>query len=63
MRFKRTVGAWPILLVLPFTRLIHMVSVPLQYLFRSPQKVVWNNPELQQSGGRRPSHTGVTPSF
>ncbi len=38
------VGAWLILLVLPFTRLIHMVSVPLQYLFRSPQKVVWNNP-------------------
>ncbi len=37
------VGAWLILLVLPFTRLIHMVSVPLQYLFRSPQKVVWNN--------------------
>lgn len=38
------VGAWLILLVLPFTRLIHMFTVPVQYLMRSPQKVVWNNP-------------------
>lgn len=37
-------GAWLILIAIPFSRLIHMVSVPVQYLFRSPQKVVWNNP-------------------
>ncbi|MCB1060326.1 MAG: respiratory nitrate reductase subunit gamma [Calditrichaeota bacterium] len=38
------VGAWLIVLVFPFTRLIHMITVPVQYLLRSPQKVVWTNP-------------------
>ncbi len=42
------VGAWLILLVFPFTRLIHMISVPVYYLFRSPQKVVWNNPRRNE---------------
>lgn len=42
------VGAWLILLVFPFTRLIHMISVPIHYLFRSPQKVVWSNPRRVQ---------------
>jgi len=41
-------GAWLILLVLPFTRLIHMISVPIHYLFRSPQKVVWSNPRRHE---------------
>ncbi len=36
-------GAWIVLLVIPFSRLIHMFSVPLQYLIRSPQIVIWNN--------------------
>jgi len=34
-------GAWVILALLPFTRLVHMLTVPLGYLMRRPQKVVW----------------------
>ena len=34
-------GAWVILALLPFTRLIHMLTIPLAYLRRPPQKVVW----------------------
>ncbi len=34
-------GAWIILALLPFTRLVHMLTFPLGYLFRRPQKVVW----------------------
>lgn len=36
------VGAWLILLVLPFSRLIHMLALPVHYLFRPPQQVIWN---------------------
>jgi len=35
-------GAWILLLSIPFSRLVHMFSLPLEYLFRPPQKVVWN---------------------
>ncbi len=34
-------GAWIILALLPFTRLVHMLTFPVAYLFRRPQKVVW----------------------
>ena len=34
-------GAWLVLALLPFTRLIHMLTLPLGYLTRPPQKVVW----------------------
>jgi nitrate reductase gamma subunit len=33
--------AWAIFFLLPFTRLVHMFSLPLEYLWRPPQKVVW----------------------
>ena len=39
-------GAWIVLALIPFTRLVHMFSWPLGYLGRRPQKVVW------QSGAR-----------
>ncbi|MCU0543958.1 MAG: respiratory nitrate reductase subunit gamma [Oscillatoriaceae cyanobacterium Prado104] len=35
-------GAFSLILLLPFTRLVHFLSVPLQYVWRSPQVVVWN---------------------
>ncbi|CAN5639311.1 hypothetical protein BH10CYA1_BH10CYA1_13500 [soil metagenome] len=44
--------AWLFILVIPFSRLIHMFSVPLEYLIRPPQKVVWTNPRRQESGGQ-----------
>jgi nitrate reductase gamma subunit len=34
-------GAWIVLALIPFTRLVHMFSVPVGYLARPPQKVVW----------------------
>ncbi len=38
------VGAWLFILVIPFSRLVHMFAVPVEYLFRPPQNVVWTNP-------------------
>jgi len=37
------IGAWVTVLLIPFSRLIHMFSMPLQYVFRAPQRVVWAN--------------------
>jgi nitrate reductase gamma subunit len=37
------VVAFVIVGVTPFTRLVHALFVPLEYLFRSPQKVVWTS--------------------
>lgn len=34
-------GAWTLLLLLPFTRLIHMLATPVFYIFRRPQIVRW----------------------
>jgi nitrate reductase gamma subunit len=36
------IGAFSLILLLPFTRLVHFLSVPLEYVWRSPQVVVWN---------------------
>jgi nitrate reductase gamma subunit len=36
------IGAFFLIALLPFTRLVHFLSVPIQYLWRSPQVVVWN---------------------
>lgn len=40
--------AWIILLLVPFTRLVHVFSFPLAYLWRPPIKVVWTNPRRFQ---------------
>jgi len=37
-------GAWFLLLLIPFSRLVHIFSIPFEYLWRRPQKVVWTNP-------------------
>lgn len=36
------VGAFSLVGLLPFTRLVHFLSLPIQYIWRSPQVVVWN---------------------
>lgn len=41
------VGAWLLIMLVPFSRLIHMFSVPIAYLTRPPQNVVWTNPRHQ----------------
>lgn len=40
-------GAWILLALVPFTRLVHMFTLPLQYLRRPFQKVVWANPRRE----------------
>ena len=40
------IGAFLILLLIPFSRLIHMFAIPIHYIFRPMQKVIWNwNPK------------------
>ncbi|MBI3041121.1 MAG: respiratory nitrate reductase subunit gamma [Chloroflexi bacterium] len=41
-------NAFVILAVFPFTRLVHMLSVPLAYLWRPYQVVIWRRPRVQQ---------------
>lgn len=36
------VGAWVMILLFPFTRLVHLLVVPNPYLWRKPQIVRWN---------------------
>lgn len=36
------VGAFSILLIFPFTRLVHIVVAPLHYIWRPYQVVIWN---------------------
>ncbi len=33
--------AWILILLLPFTRLIHLLALPVSYLWRAPQLVIW----------------------
>jgi nitrate reductase gamma subunit len=40
------VGAFCLVGLLPFTRLVHFLSVPIQYVWRPPQVVVWNQRSL-----------------
>lgn len=53
------VGAWLITLCIPFSRLVHAFSVPLEYLFRAPQQVIWATERRleklrEQAGGEDP---------
>jgi nitrate reductase gamma subunit len=41
-------GAWALVAIFPFSRLIHVVNVPVTYLWRPPQIVRWYR--------RRPAH-------
>lgn len=43
------IGAWLILLLIPFSRLIHIFALPLEYLFREPQKVLWTSVRHEES--------------
>jgi nitrate reductase gamma subunit len=36
-------GAWLVLALIPFTRLVHMFTWPLRYLGSRPQKVIWQS--------------------
>lgn len=44
MLFKlHIIGAWVLIALVPFTRLMHVLALPLGYIWRAPQLVVWNN--------------------
>jgi len=36
--------AWGLLLLVPFSRLVHVFSLPVLYVFRAPLVVIWANP-------------------
>ncbi len=40
--------AWVIILFMPFSRLIHIFALPLEYITRLPQIVVWNSRRLKE---------------
>lgn len=46
------VGAWIIFLMVPFSRLVHLFAVPVGYLFRAPQRVLWVNRRRFEKGAR-----------
>lgn len=49
MLFKlHIIGAWLLVLMLPFTRLMHVLAVPFEYLWRAPQIVIWNSARRRQ---------------
>ncbi len=43
-------GAFVLLALLPFSRLVHMLVVPWQYLWARPQQVIWNRDPRPQVG-------------
>lgn len=50
------VNAWLLLAVFPFSRLVHAVAVPLHYLWRPYQLVVWNwNRKRSRGQAARPN--------
>lgn len=42
-------GGFFIILLFPFTRLVHIVSVPIAYLWRPLQVVIWNKPPREKT--------------
>jgi nitrate reductase gamma subunit len=47
------IGAYVLLAVFPFSRLVHIVAVPNPYLWRPPQLVRWHRRVEAATGGRR----------
>ena len=47
-------GNWALILIFPFTRLVHVLVIPNAYLFRKTQVVRWNYPRREI---RRPPGT------
>lgn len=43
------VGAWLVVLLIPFSRLVHVFSLPLKYLLHRPQFVLWSSPRRMEA--------------
>jgi nitrate reductase gamma subunit len=39
-------GAWLLIAIFPFTRLVHVLKAPVPYLWRRPQLVRWHHPRV-----------------
>jgi nitrate reductase gamma subunit len=48
------VGGFVILLLLPFTRLVHLLALPVTYLWRPYQVVIWNRRPAQAETSKQP---------
>ncbi len=47
------VTAWSLFVLFPYTRLVHVVTYPLSYLWRPYQVVIWNRRGAQRPATRR----------
>jgi nitrate reductase gamma subunit len=47
------VNAFVLVALVPFTRLAHVLVMPLEYLWRLPQVVIWRRPRPASHGGSR----------
>ncbi len=47
------VNAFVLVALVPFTRLAHVLVMPLEYLWRLPQVVIWRRPRPAPHGGSR----------
>ncbi len=56
------VNGFFIILLFPFTRLVHIFTVPITYLWRPYQVVVWNRPPRHVPGNPGPAHGNPAPA-
>jgi nitrate reductase gamma subunit len=63
-------GAFVFIAVLPFSRLVHVLTVPVHYLWRAPQIVIWNRkperkvaPVFTPASVRRPERVRREPAL
>ncbi len=52
-------GGFVIIALFPFTRLVHIVTFPVTYLWRPYQVVIWNRRRTETQGEKAPSRRGV----
>ena len=52
-------GGFVIIALFPFTRLVHLVTFPITYLWRPYQVVIWNRRRTETQGETAPGRRGV----
>jgi menaquinol-cytochrome c reductase iron-sulfur subunit len=55
------INGFILILLFPFTRLVHLVTVPITYLWRPYQVVIWNHRPEQRSGPAPRGSSGEAP--
>lgn len=54
------IGAWVLIAIFPFTRLVHALVAPVPYLWRPLQQVIWNRDRGRQIEGPAPTAARAT---